>query len=106
MASVKIYAKSLGLLNPELIHARKRILIFGFEGVPAVEIRPRPSRRREMTPVLLKQRDSEFKTEKFEFVVCDEGFDRWNAQARLLHMKQQITALTGGEEVGKSRDGG
>lgn len=35
---------SSGFLNPELIHARERIRILHFKGVPTIEIRPGPSR--------------------------------------------------------------
>src|SRR5207344_2810017 len=68
-SSSGFYPKPSGLLNPELIHARKRIRVFGFKGVPTIEVRPRPPRRLEMTSVLLKHRKAEFKADKFESVL-------------------------------------
>src|SRR5262245_20007570 len=59
-----------------------------------------------MIPVLLKRGASEFKTDESKLVVYDEGLDQRDAQARLLHMKQQITALAGGKEVRKPGEAG
>ena len=57
-----------------------------------------------MASVLLKRGGAEFKAEKFESVVRDEGLEHGNIQARLLRMEQQIPALTGGEKIRKSSD--
>src|SRR5262245_53846538 len=87
------FVRPSGLLNPELIHARERVRIFGLKGVPTIEIRPGNPRRREMTSVSLKRRGAEFKTEKFESVLCDKRLEHWNVQTGLLHMEEQIPAL-------------
>src|SRR5215469_6943731 len=73
-------------LDPELIHAGKRVRPFGLERVPAIEI-AHETVAAESLPITLHHLGGEFKTDEFQAVLDEEGLDLRDRQPALLDVK-------------------
>src|SRR6516162_1195608 len=86
-APSRAYAPTLLVfLDPELIHARESVRLFGLECVPAIEI-AHETVAAENLPITLHHLRGEFKTDEFQAVLDDEGLDLRDRQPALLDVK-------------------
>src|SRR6516165_1051848 len=85
-AIARARANASVFLDPELIHAGKRVRPFGFERVPASEI-AHETVAAENLPITLHHLGGKFETDEFQAVLDDEGLDLRDRQPALLDVK-------------------
>jgi hypothetical protein len=89
-------------LQPKLVHAGERVGLFHLQPMPTIEITEETIAAEE-SAVILRHSRREFESDEHQPVLANEGLDLRNRQSMLLHVKQEVAAFAGAEEIARPR---